>query len=82
MCQLEKIPLIWLLLNILKPNFATCDWFWTDGSHITEESLQCGTIKNRLKTSSKLTSPFPLALPWNNSALYECIPLPESHSVD
>jgi len=25
---------MWFLLNILKPNFATCDWFWADGSHI------------------------------------------------
>jgi len=27
MFQLEKMPLVWFLLNILKPNFATCDWF-------------------------------------------------------
>jgi len=34
MFQLEKMPLIWFLLNILKPNFATCDWFWADESQI------------------------------------------------
>ena len=34
MYQLEKMPLIGFLLNILKLNFATYDWFWTDGSHI------------------------------------------------
>jgi len=33
MLQLEKC-LIWFLLNILKSNFATCDWFCADGSHI------------------------------------------------
>jgi len=27
MYQLEKMPLTWFLLNILKPNFATYDWF-------------------------------------------------------
>jgi len=27
MFQLEKMPLVWLLLNILKSNFATYDWF-------------------------------------------------------
>ena len=34
MYQMEKIPLIGFLLNFLKPNFATYDWFWTNGSHI------------------------------------------------
>jgi len=34
MFQLEKMPLIWLLLNILKQNFATCDWFSGDESHM------------------------------------------------
>jgi len=27
MYQLEKIPLIRFLLNIWKPNVATCNWF-------------------------------------------------------
>jgi len=34
MFQLEKMPLVWFLLNILKSNFATYDWFWADESHI------------------------------------------------
>ena len=34
MLQLEKMPLIWFLLNILKPNFAICDWICADESHI------------------------------------------------
>jgi len=34
MYQMEKMALIGFLLIILKPNFATYDWFWTDGSHI------------------------------------------------
>ena len=35
MYQLEKIPLFWFLLNILKPNFVNGDWFWADGSHMS-----------------------------------------------
>ena len=34
MFQLEKMPLVWFLFNILKSNFATYDWFWPDESHI------------------------------------------------
>ena len=34
MFQLEKMPLVWFLLNILKSNFATYDWFWADESPI------------------------------------------------
>jgi len=34
MYQYEKMLFMWLLLNILKPNFPTCDWFWADGSQI------------------------------------------------
>jgi len=34
MYQLAKMPLIGFLLIILKPNFATYDWFSTDGSHM------------------------------------------------
>jgi len=34
MYQLEKMPVIGFLLNILKQNFATYDWFWTDGSQM------------------------------------------------
>ena len=34
MYQLEEISLLGILLIILKPNFATYDWFWTDGSQI------------------------------------------------
>jgi len=34
MYQLEKMSLIGFLRNILKLNFTTYDWFWTDGSHI------------------------------------------------
>jgi len=33
MFQLEKMPLLWFLLNILKSNFATYYWFWADESH-------------------------------------------------
>jgi len=34
MFQLEKMPLVWFLLNILKLNFATYDWFSVDESYI------------------------------------------------
>ena len=34
MYQLEKMSFIWTLLNILKPNFQTYNWFCADGSHI------------------------------------------------
>ena len=34
MYQLEKLPRIGFLLNILKLNFATYDWFWTDESQL------------------------------------------------
>ena len=37
MYQLEKMPLIWFLLNILKPNFATYDWFWADGPQMVSD---------------------------------------------
>jgi len=30
------MPLKWFLLNILKLNFATSDWFRADGSHMTQ----------------------------------------------
>jgi len=35
MYQLEKMPLTWFLLNILKPNFATYDWFWADAPQMS-----------------------------------------------
>jgi len=34
MSQKEKMFFIKLLLNILKQNFLTYDWFCADGSHI------------------------------------------------
>ena len=35
MYQLEKVPFMYFLLIILKPNFPTYDWFCADGSHMT-----------------------------------------------
>ena len=34
MFQLEKMPLVLFLLNILKSNFATYDRFWADESQM------------------------------------------------
>jgi len=62
MFQLEKMPPIWFLLNILKPNFVTCDWFWADESHMSHsllifmQEIRVDTLLSLCRGFSPLTS--------------------------
>jgi len=40
MIQFIKMPFMWFLLNILKPNYLTCDWLWADGSHLRHQVFE------------------------------------------
>jgi len=45
MYQLEKMHFIMFLLNILKLNFPTYNWFCADGSHIVSPVLNNSLAK-------------------------------------